>query len=90
MVQEGIMCGTPVLLTSQVGASELFQGPARQLILEERTAATLGEKIQQLLGHKVRREEAHTAVYDLMKFNTDRANFEKTVAFLELIPGKSL
>lgn len=47
---EAMACGCPVLTTKNVGAAELIQGRARELIIADLTAKNLKEKIEHFLN----------------------------------------
>jgi UDP-glucose:(heptosyl)LPS alpha-1,3-glucosyltransferase len=69
-VQEAIMCGVPVLSTSQVGASELFKGTARSMVFEEFNASLFAASVEALLSSSDLKNRVLEDARQLMRGNT--------------------
>lgn len=73
-VLEAMFCGKPVVTTKTVGASEIFEGPSRELILDEITKDDLVKKLEKLFDRDFYLEVMKTNILTSKKLSAETQN----------------
>jgi UDP-glucose:(heptosyl)LPS alpha-1,3-glucosyltransferase len=93
-VQEAMACGVPVLTTSCVGASELFKGEAKEMLLPRSEPEPLALALERLMKNASLRQRLAGEGIDAIRGNTWDKNFKSTLdcykELLSLPPSSGL
>lgn len=73
-VLEAMYCGKPVVTTKTVGASEILEGRARELILDQITQDELVKKLERLFESDLYVEVMKTNIITSQKLSADKQN----------------
>lgn len=86
-VLEAMYCQIPVITSAQVGASEIFEGVGRELILETMGDDELVEKMERLLEREYYLRVQQTNAATAQKFNANSQNkkLEKVLADFSIL-----
>lgn len=87
-VQEAAACGVPVLTSTAVGATELFQGVARERVLPKRDADEFARQLEELLSNEMlRRQWADDGRAGVLSNTWDKNFADTCAAFYSLSPN---
>lgn len=73
-VLEAMYCGKPVVTTQTVGASEILEGRARELVLERIDKEDLVHKLKKLFDRELYMEVMKTNILNSMQLSADNQN----------------
>jgi UDP-glucose:(heptosyl)LPS alpha-1,3-glucosyltransferase len=73
-VLEAMYCGKPVVTTETVGASEIMEGRARELILENITKEDLVDKLGKLFNRELYMDVMKTNIHTSQQYSADSQN----------------